>query len=223
MNDILDILIDILAEFALPEPDTNFSIPAANDDVPALLAWPDSKAAIRQGHSPDSSMVGEWTIWECYDEASGRVALRSLADRLQVEPNVLRLDFSRVKGLLDAGQYDAAKEALEELESQIQPDHPDWAICGKYRKEIRIAARKIKPEGPQEQPPPPKPSFPAQIKKDAVRLSPPSEQDFNIIGFFSPEDETLSTVDAVWAAQRQSRRDQGAPQWGPGGVARRLG
>jgi len=201
MTDLLDILIDLLAEFALPEPDATCSIETKDGDISVLLAWPDSKLAVRQGHTPDADLVGEWTIWECHDESSGRIVLRAVADSLKIDPNVLRLDFTRVKGLLDAGQYDAARESLEELESQIQPDHPDWAVCGKYRKEIRIALRKARSELPRKQPLPPKPSFPAQIKKDAERMVSSHETDFNIIGFFSPEDETQSTVDAVWAAQ----------------------
>ena len=201
MNYLMDILMDLLAEFALPEPEVNFLISTSSGDVTVLLAWPDHKLAIRKGHTPDSSSIGECTIWECHDEVSGRVALRAVGDWLQVEPNVLRLDFSRVKGLLDAGQYDAAKEAIDQLESQIQPDHPDWATCGKYRKDIRIAARKARPEGAQHQPSPPKPSFPAQIRKDAERVLPPQAQGFNLMGFFSPEDETLSAVDAVWLSQ----------------------
>jgi Rad3-related DNA helicase len=201
MSDLLDTLIDFLAEFALPEPEVNYSIPMPSGDVPVSLAWPEQKVAIRQGHAPDSISIGDWTVWECHDEISARIALRAVGDRLQVEPNVLRLDFSQVKGLLDAGLYDAAKEALEQLEDQIQQDHPDWAICGKYRKDIRIAARKVRPAGTQDQQTIPKPSFPAQIRQDAERMMPPQTMDFNLMGFFSPDDETLSAVDAVWASQ----------------------
>jgi len=201
MNDLLDILIDTLSEFGLPEPDANFAIPSSSGAVSVLIAWPEHKLAVRQGHSPEGISLEGWTVWECHDDISARVALRALGNRLEVEPNVLRLDFSRVKGLLDAGQYEAAKDALEELEYEIQQDHPDWATCGTYRKKIRIAQRNAKSNEVEAEPAVPKASFPLLLRRDAERAGPPQGATFNIMGCFSPEDESLSAVDAVWVAQ----------------------
>ena len=201
MTGLLDLLMNLLSEFGLPEPDVNRSVSLAGQSVHFLLSWPDRKLGIRQGQTSSSLAIDEWIIWECHDEISGRAALRAIADRMKVEPNVLRLDFSRIKGLLDARQYEAAKDALEQLESQIQRDHPDWATCGQYRRDIRIAVRAARPADTPEQQQRIEPSFPVQLRKDAERVVPPKGPDFNVMGFFSPEDETLSAVDAVWMAQ----------------------
>jgi ATP-dependent DNA helicase DinG len=206
MNDLMDLLIDTLSEFGLPEPDANIAITSSTGTVPVLVAWPEHKLALRQGHSPDPVSLEGWTIWECHDEPSARVALRAVGDRMDVAPNVLRLDFTQVKMLFDAGQYEAAKAAVEELEGQIDQGHPDWATCGSYIKKIRIGKKNAKSKGPQVQQAVPKISFALLVRRDAERASPPQGLSFNVMGCFSPEDESLSAVDALWLAQARDGR-----------------
>ena len=74
MSDLLDILINTLSEFGLPEPDANVAIPSSSGAVPVLIGWPEHKLAVRQGHSPKAVSVEDWIVWECHDDISARVA-----------------------------------------------------------------------------------------------------------------------------------------------------
>lgn len=202
MNDLIDIIIDLLPEFDLPEPESPYSIEHGEGHISLIVAFPQQKIGIRQGASPSVKEYGEWRVWECENEEKARVVCHEIAQVMGIEPSVLRLDFSRIETLIQTEQVDAARQALEELQGQIQRDHPDWTFCEKYRKEIRRHAKKRETEKkPPVEPAKIQVSFPGLLRQDAARVKPPETPDFNFMGFFSPEDESLSAVDAVWIAQ----------------------
>jgi len=201
MEHLLDILITHLAEYALPEPETAYCINIKGQEIKALAAWVSEKKAIKPGNKSQSTEADGWQIWEAFDEQSIQVALSAIARSLSIEPNVIRLDFSRVNDLKDAQLFVQAKAEAEKLIEQIQPDHPDYEKCAllirELRKKIRETGINVTPRQPEQ----PKISIPALIQKDATRISQVPEIDCNIMGFFSPNDETMSAVDALWVAQ----------------------
>lgn len=196
MKSMLDILIDIFPEFGLPEPETDFTFVGDADELVFLFAWPNHKIGIRQGNN-DIQLLEGWRVLECYNLETARLALRKVGELLNVESNVLRIDFIKVQALFDAGQYEAAKKEVEQNLDKLQPDHPDYGSCNKWLKDIRKAIKKNAPEivKPIETP---KSSFPAQVKKDGERLQSIINQPFNILGVFSPKSENYESVDAVW-------------------------
>lgn len=201
MEHLLDILITHLAEYALPEPETAYCINTQGQEIKALAAWVNEKKAIKPGNKSQSTEVDGWQIWEAFDEQSMQVALASIARSLSIEPNVIRLDFSRVNDLKAAQLFVDAKAEAEKLLLQIQPDHPDYEKCALLIRELRKTIRKMGINDTPKQPEQPKISIPALIYKDAARLSQVPDIDFNIMGFFSPNDETLSAIDALWVTQ----------------------
>ncbi len=193
---MLDILIDIFPEFGLPEPETDFTFVGDADELVFLFAWPNHKIGIREGNN-DIQLLEGWRVLECYNLETARLALRKVGELLNVESNVLRIDFTKVQALFDAGQYEAAKKEVEQNLDKLQPDHPDCGSCNKWLKDIRKAIKKnapviVKPIKT------PKSSFPAQVKKDSERLQSIINQPFNILGVFSPKSENYESVDAVW-------------------------
>lgn len=196
MKSMLDILIDIFPEFGLPEPETDFTFVGDADELVFLFAWPNHKIGIRQGNN-DIQLLEGWLVLECYNLETARLALRKVGELLNVESNVLRIDFTKVQALFDAGQYEAAKKEVEQNLDKLQPDHPDYGSCNKWLKDIRKAIKKNAPEivKPIETP---KSSFPAQVKKDGERLQSIINKPFNILGVFSPKSENYESVDAVW-------------------------
>ena len=202
MADILNILIDLLPEFDLPEPEANYLLKAADRHIELLMAFRDQKIGIRKGGALDTTMVGGWTVWECDSAERARVVCAAIAKTIGIEPSVLRLDFSRVAKLLAAQQFESARDELDALQEKIQMGHPDWEKCEDYRKKIRMAARGAKTtDSATNAPVIPQISFVVLLKTDAERILLSDIQDFNILGLFSPQDESLSTVDAVWLAQ----------------------
>lgn len=196
MKSMLDILIDIFPEFGLPEPETDFTFVGDANELAFLLAWPNHKIGIRQGNNEIQLLEG-WHVLECYNDETARLALRKVGELLNVESNVLRIDFTKIQALFDAGQYEAAKKEVEQNLERLQPDHPDYATCNKWLKDIRKAIKKNAPEiiKPIETP---KSSFPAQVKRDGERIQPLITQSFNILGIYSPKGENYESVDAVW-------------------------
>ena len=196
MKSMLDILIDIFPEFGLPEPETDFAFVGDADELVFLFAWPNHKIGIRQGNNELQLLEG-WHVLECYNLETARLALRKVGELLNVESNVLRIDFTKTQALFDAGQYETAKREVEQNLEKLQPDHPDYAACNKWLKDIRKAIKKKAPEivKPIETP---KSSFPAQVKKDGERLKSIIAQPYNILGIFSPKSENYESVDAVW-------------------------
>lgn len=190
------ILIDIFPEFGLPEPETDFTFVGDADEVEFLFAWPNLKIGIRQGNNELQLLEG-WQVLECYNLETARLALRKVGELLNVESNVLRIDFTKIQALFDAGQYETAKKEVEKNLDKLQPDHPDYGSCNKWLKDIRKAIKKNAPEivKPIETP---KSSFPAQVKKDGERLQSIINQPFNILGVFSPKSENYESVDGVW-------------------------
>lgn len=193
---MLDILIDIFPEFGLPEPETDFTFVGDANEFVFLFAWPNDKIGIRQGNNEIQLLEG-WHLLECYNLETARLALRKVGELLNVESNVLRIDFTKIQALFDAGQYETAKKEVEQNLEKLQPDHPDYTACNKWLKDIRKAIKKNAPEifKPIETP---KSSFPAQVKKDGERLQSIINQPFNILGVFSPKNENYESVDAVW-------------------------
>lgn len=193
---MLDILIDIFSEFGLPEPETDYSVAGEANEMRFLFAWPRHKIGIRQGNNEHQNIEG-WNIFECYNLQTARLALRKVGELLNIESNILRIDFSKAQSLFDAGQYESAKKEVEENLEKLQPDHPDYAACNKWIKDIRKAIKKNSPEivKPIEIP---KSSFPEQIKKDAERVKSLVSSPFNILGIYSPSGENFESVDAVW-------------------------
>ena len=196
MKSMIDILIDIFPEFGLPEPETDFAFVGDADELVFLFAWPNHKIGIRQGNNELQLLEG-WHVLECYNLETARLALRKVGELLNVESNVLRIDFTKTQALFDAGQYETAKREVEQNLEKLQPDHPDYAACNKWLKDIRKAIKKKAPEivKPIETP---KSSFPAQVKKDGERLKSIITQPYNILGIFSPKSENYESVDAVW-------------------------
>lgn len=196
MKSMLDILIDIFPEFGLPEPETDFTLVGDADELVFLFAWPNHKIGIRQGNN-DIQLLEGWRVLECYNLETARLALRKVGGLLNVQSNVLRIDFNKVQALFDAGQYEAAKKEIEQNLDKLQPDHPDYGSCNKWLKDIRKAIKKNASEivKPIETP---KSSFPTQVKKDGERLQSIINKPFNILGVFSPKSENYESVDAVW-------------------------
>lgn len=196
MKNMLDILIDIFPEFGLPEPETDFTFMGDANELVFLFAWPNHKIGIRQGNNELQLLEG-WHVLECYNLETARLALRKVGELLNVESNVLRIDFTKTQALFDAGQYETAKKEVEQNLEKLQPDHPDYAACNKWLKDIRKAIKKNAPEivKPIETP---KSSFPAQVKKDGEKLKSIITQPYNILGIFSPKSENYESVDAVW-------------------------
>jgi len=202
MNDLMDILIGLLPEFDLPEPESPYSLKVDDQEVKLLMAFVDKKLGIREGYGQEVRKYGDWRTWECSDEQSARTAFTAIAREFGIEPTVMRLDFSKVDLLIDAGQWESAKSKLEELQEKIEMGHPDWAECEKRRKKIKKAKKKgdsedttgIQMEIPQI-------SFVKQLQADAGRISAPDTPEFNILGLFSPDDESMSAIDAVWVAK----------------------
>ncbi len=201
MEHLLDILITHLAEYALPEPETAYSIMVQGQEIKTIVAWVSEKKAIKTGNSTQSTEIDGWQIWEAFDEKSMQTALSAIARSLSIEPNVVRLDFSRIHDLKAAQLFVQAKAEAEKLIEQIQPDHPDHEKCAllirELRKKIKETGANVTPRQPEQ----PKISIPALIQKDAARLSQVPDMDCNIMGFFSPNDESMSTIDALWVAQ----------------------
>lgn len=193
---MLDILIDLFPEFGLPEPETDFTFVGDANELVFLFAWPNYNVGIKQGNKEIQFLEG-WNVLECYNLETARLALRKVGELLNVESNVLRIDFTKIQALFDAGQYETAKKEVEQNLEKLQPDHPDYAFCNKWLKDIRKAIKKNTPEiiKPIEAP---KSSFPAQVKKDGERLQSVITQPFNILGIFSPKSENYESVDAVW-------------------------
>lgn len=196
MNDMLDILIDIFPEFGLPEPETDHVVSTSAIELNFLFAWPNHKIGIRQGKN-EPQTIENWDILECFNLETARLALRKVGDLLNIESNILRVDFNKVQALFDAGQYESAKREVEQSIEKLQSDHPDYAACNKWLKDIRKAIKKNAPEiiRPVEIP---RTSFPTQIKKDGERLQSLIIQPFNCLGIFSPKSENYESVDAVW-------------------------
>ncbi|HPJ96547.1 MAG TPA: hypothetical protein PK022_04505, partial [Syntrophales bacterium] len=202
MADLLEILITLLPEFDLPEPETKYTLKDGKRQIELLMAFRDEKIGIRRGGSLETMAVSDWTVWECETEERARVVCAAIAKAMGIEPSVLRLDFSRVAYLLDAQQFDSAREELDVIQGKIQMGHPDWDKCEDYRKKIRKALKSAKrTEEAAETPIMPQISFVNLLKADARRISISDIPDFNILGLFSPQDESLSAVDAVWVAQ----------------------
>jgi len=202
MADLLEILITLLPEFDLPEPETKYTLKDGKRQIELLMAFRDEKIGIRRGGSLETMAVSDWTVWECETEERARVVCAAIAKAMGIEPSVLRLDFSRVASLLDAQQFDSAREELDVIQGKIQMGHPDWDKCEDYRKKIRKALKSAKrTEEAAETPIMPQISFVNLLKADARRISISDIPDFNILGLFSPQDESLSAVDAVWVAQ----------------------
>jgi tetratricopeptide (TPR) repeat protein len=183
-------------ELGLPDPENDYSCVIESKEYTFTLAWPNHKIGIRQGNN-EIQLLGEWHVLECYNLETARLALRKVGELLNVESNVLRIDFTKVQALFDAGQYEAAKKEVEQNLDKLQPDHPDYGSCNKWLKDIRKAIKKNAPEivKPIETP---KSSFPAQVKKDGERLQSIINQPFNILGVYSPKSENYESVDAVW-------------------------
>jgi len=196
MNDMLDILIDIFPEFGLPEPETSHVVSTAAIELNFLFAWPNHKIGIRQGNN-EPQTIENWNILECYNLETARLALRKVGDLLNIESNILRVDFNKVQALFDAGQYEYAKREVEQSIEKLQPDHPDYANCNKWIKDLRKAIKKNAPEiiKPVEIP---KTSLPEQIRKDAERVQSVLFKPFNILGIYSPKGSNFESVDAVW-------------------------
>jgi len=211
MSDMLDLLIDLLPEFDLPEPESPYTISDGDKQAPLLLAFPAERVGIREGSSVEVVDVGGWRVWECENEDRARVVCREIAQSMQIESSVLRLDFSRVDALLDAEQLDAAREELETLQTEISRDHPDWPDCEKRRRKIRRAGRQRKQAAMEAvAPAAPRISFPELLRQDAARIVTPDVPAFCLLGLFSPADESMSAVDAVWVA---TVRDEGIDVW----------
>lgn len=196
MNDMLDILIDIFPEFGLPEPETDHVVSTSAINLNFLFAWPNHRIGIRQGNN-EPQTIENWNIMECYNLETARLALRKVGDLLNIESNILRIDFNKVQALFDAGQYESAKREVEQSIEKLQPDHPDYANCNKWIKDIRKAIKKNAPEiiKPVEIP---KTSLPEQIKKDAERVKSNISKPFNLLGIYSPKGANFESVDAVW-------------------------
>jgi len=194
--DMIDDLINIILELGLPDPENDYSCVIESKEYTFTLAWPNHKIGIRQGNN-EIQLLGEWHVLECYNLETARLALRKVGELLNVESNVLRIDFTKVQALFDAGQYEAAKKEVEQNLDKLQSDHPDYGSCNKWLKDIRKAIKKNAPEivKPIETP---KSSFPAQVKKDGERLQSIINQPFNILGVYSPKSENYESVDAVW-------------------------
>jgi len=202
MADILDILIDLLPEFDLPEPETRYFLMEGDRQIEFLMAFRDKKIGIRRGGSLETIALSDWTVWECETEERARVVCAAIAKAMGIEPSVLRLDFSRVATLLAAQQFESARDELDALQAKIQMGHPDWDKCEDYRKKIRMAARGARTtDSATNAPMIPQISFVVLLKADAKRISLSDIPDFNILGLFSPQDESLNAVDAVWVAQ----------------------
>ena len=182
MADILDILIDLLPEFDLPEPETKFTLKEGDRQIELLMAFRDEKIGIRRGGSLETIAVSDWTVWECETEERARVVCAAIAKAMGIEPSVLRLDFSRVASLLAAQQFDSAREELDALQNKIQMGHPDWDKCEDYRKKIRKALRSAKKtDAATEAQDIPQISFVNLLKADASRISLSDIPDFNIL------------------------------------------
>jgi len=196
MNEMLDILIDIFPEFGLPEGESNYSVSIDSNVFSFLIAWPNHKIGIRQGNN-EPQTIENWNILECYNLETARLALRKVGDLLNIESNILRVDFYKVQALFDAGQYESAKREVEQSIEKLQSDHPDYANCNKWIKDIRKAIKKNAPEivKPVEVP---KTSLPEQIRKDAERVKSVIFNPFNILGIYSPIGSNFESVDAVW-------------------------
>ena len=197
MDKMIDILIDIFPEFGLPEPETNYLIKESHAEISFLLAWPIQKIGIRKGNDTKVQNIGDWQIFECFNQASARVVLRSIGTLLNIESNVLRIDFSNVEMLFEAGQLDSARNEIDKLIQSIQQDHPDFSACNKWLKELRKAARQKTPEKIAAITMPVV-SFPLQIKNDAARITSNISESFNILGAYSPQNETYDSIDAIW-------------------------
>ncbi len=201
MNDLLDVLIELLPEFDLPEPEAPYLLKVDGQEVKLLMAFIDKQLGIREGHSQEVEQFGDWRIWECNDEERARIVFTVIAKEFGIEPTVMRLNFSRIDMLIDAGQFDSAKSELEVLQEKVDQGHPDWDECERRRKMVRQMRRKITQGGEVEtQAEIPKISFVELLRHDAVRASVVDFPEFNIMGLFSPDDESKSTVDAVWVA-----------------------
>lgn len=189
-------LINIILELGLPDPENDYSCIIESKEYTFTLAWPNNKIGIRKGNN-ENQTVGDWTILEYHNLETARLALRKVGELLNVEANVLRIDFTKIQALFDADQYEAAKKEVEQTLDKLQSDHPDYGSCNKWLKDIRKAIKKNAPEivKPIETP---KSSFPAQVKKDGERLQSIINQPFNILGVYSPKSENYESVDAVW-------------------------
>lgn len=99
--------------------------------------------------------------------------------------------------LFEAGQFDSARTEIDKLIQSIQQDHPDYNTCNKWLKDLRIAARKIAPE---------KITaiksacciIPIADQNDAARITSKISESFNILGAYSPQNETYDSIDAIW-------------------------
>ena len=206
MSDLINTLIDLLTEFNLPEPESNYPLEVEGRSSRLLIAFPEHKLGMQAGPVGMVS-IGDWTVWSCLNETDARIACKKIADAMGIPPTVLRLDMAPVRGLLEAGQFDAAQNRLQELQGSIHAAHPDWNACEELTKDIRKARKKRQKEIQSEAPVPviPKTSFPALLRQDAARLTHPEGfPAFSIVGFYSPNDESDSTVDGVWVAQCKS-------------------
>jgi len=202
MADLIDILIDLLPEFDLPEPESPFHLEDEPGRVALLMAFPEHKVGIAQGGDREARQYGAWCVWSCDSEARARLVCAEIARKMGIEPSVLRLDFSRIDALIESEQFEAAKTELENLQEEIQQDHPDWPNCEEKRVTIRKAEKQKKRKAIETlQPEIPKVSFVRMLQADAQRIKSPALPEFNILGLFSPDDETMSAVDAVWIAQ----------------------
>lgn len=116
-------------------------------------------------------------------------------------PDTNRLDFTIPRRSIEQGLFDQALQKVKDLQNTIKSSHPDWAECEALRKEIQVKKKQSRPATVVSlKPNLPRASFPGLLANDAERITLTGYSDFNIIGLFSPNDETLSDVDAVWVA-----------------------
>ena len=197
MDEILDILINLLPEFALPKPDINFKLIEPNEQNLFLFAWEKHKIGIKKGNNLKVQTKNNWQVFECFNQESAKITLKSIADLINNESVNYRIDFNNIQKLFDANQFDSARIEIDKIIQSLHQNHPDYVRCNKWIKELRIASKKNTSEQTQSIKIP-EVSFPLQIKNDAANNISILSESYNFLGTYTPKAETNNTIDAIW-------------------------
>ncbi|CAG1011485.1 3'-5' exonuclease DinG [Anaerolineae bacterium] len=195
-----------LRSLQLPDPEFNYALGSFVLDI----AYPEDYFGIRIDDHKSVDEVDGWTIWRCQDEQQVYEALVEISTRLGNAPVYHPVELESIAHMREQGLFDAALETIEEVESGITKEHPDYQKLRDLKRRIRQERRELETN---------QAVLPTQdtrtigfvdvLTQDAKRYS-SDYPDYNLFGFFSPQPSVVEAVDSVWA---MSVRDGQASVW----------
>jgi ATP-dependent DNA helicase DinG len=183
-----------LRSLQLPDPEFNYTVGLFVLDI----AYPEDRLGLRIDEQKSVDEVNGWKIWCCQDEQQTYEALVEISTRMGNAPVYHALELESISHMREQGLFDAALEAIEEIESRITSDHPDYQKLRDLKKSIRQERRELETS---------QAVLPAQdtrsagfvdlLTRDAKRYS-SDYPDYNLFGFFSPQPSVVEAIDSVW-------------------------